>query len=72
MPDHFYQRCIEVGTHQCYNFLMKYAFMILAVFAVWLGTIILAVTNPEIGIFLPVFAIILTVCLFVIGFGKKQ
>lgn len=51
---------------------MKYAFMTLAILAVWLGMILLAIFNPHIGIFLPIMAIILTLVLFVIGFGKKQ
>lgn len=51
---------------------MKYAFMTLAVLAVWLGIILLAVFNPGVGIFLPIFAVALTVILFFIGFGKKQ
>ncbi len=51
---------------------MKYAFVVLAVFAIWLSTILLAVFNPTVGIFLPIFAMVLTVILFVIGFGKKQ
>lgn len=50
---------------------MKYAFVTIAILSVWLGIILLAVFNPTIGIFLPIFAIILTVVLFVIGFGKK-
>lgn len=51
---------------------MKYAFVIVAILAVWLGTILLAVCSPEIGLFLPVFAIVMTVVLFLIGFGKKK
>lgn len=51
---------------------MKYAFVILAILAIWLGTILLAIFNSAVGMFLPIFAIILTVILFVIGFGKKQ
>ena len=51
---------------------MKYAFVVLAILAVWLGMILLAFCNPEVGIFLPIFAIILTVVLFLIGFGKKR
>ena len=50
---------------------MKYAFVVLAVLAIWLGVILLAVFNPGAGIFLPIFAIALTVILFLIGFGKK-
>ncbi len=55
-----------------YNRLMKYAFVILAILAIWLGTILLTIFNSAVGMFLPIFAIILTVILFVIGFGKKQ
>ena len=51
---------------------MKYAFVIVAILAVWLGTILLAVCSPEIGLFLPVFAIVMTAVLFLIGFGKKK
>lgn len=51
---------------------MKYAFVIVVVLAVWVGTILLAVCRPEIGIFLPVFAIVMTVILFLIGFGKRK
>ena len=50
---------------------MKYAFVVLAILAVWLGAILLAVFNPEIGLFLPIFTLIMTVILFVIGFRKK-
>lgn len=50
---------------------MKYAFVVLAILAVWLGAILLAVFNTEIGILLPVFMIVMTVVLFVIGFRKK-
>lgn len=51
---------------------MKYAFVTLAILAIWLGVVLLAVFNPGVGIFLPVFAMILTLVLFIIGFGKKQ
>lgn len=51
---------------------MKYAFMTLAILAVWLGVVLLAVFNGGVGIFLPIFAIVMTVLLFIIGFGKKQ
>lgn len=56
----------------CYTQLMKYAFVVLAILAVWLGTILLAVVNSEIGLFLPIFSMVLTVLLFMIGFGKKS
>lgn len=51
---------------------MKYAFVILAILAIWLGTILLAIFINGVGVFLPIFAIVMTVILFVIGFGKKQ
>lgn len=51
---------------------MKYAFVVLAILAIWIGMILLALCNPEIGIFLPIFAIIMTAVLFMIGFGKKR
>ena len=51
---------------------MKYAFVILAILAIWLGTVLLAIFSNGVGIFLPIFAIVMTVILFVIGFGKKQ
>ena len=51
---------------------MKYAFVTLGVLAMWLGVILLAMFNPSIGVFLPIFAMVLTVVLFVIGFRKKQ
>lgn len=51
---------------------MKYAFVVVAVLAVWLGVILLAICNPGMGIFLPVFAVAMTVVLFLIGFGKKK
>lgn len=51
---------------------MKYAFVVLSIFAIWVGIILLAVFNPGIGIFLPVLGIVLTTVLFLIGFGKKS
>lgn len=51
---------------------MRYAFMTLAILAVWVGTILLAIWNQYLGIFLPLFAIILTVVLFIIGFRAKK
>lgn len=51
---------------------MKYAFVVVAILAVWVGTIFLAVCNPGIGMFLPIFAMVMTVILFLIGFGKKK
>lgn len=51
---------------------MKYAFVVVAILAVWVGTILLAVCNPGIGMFLPIFAMVMTVILFLIGFGKKK
>jgi len=51
---------------------MKYAFVVVAILAVWVGTILLAVCNPSIGMFLPIFAMVMTVILFLIGFGKKK
>jgi len=51
---------------------MKYLFVIVAIFAVWVGVILLAVCNSGTGVFLPVFAMVMTVILFLIGFGKKK
>ena len=51
---------------------MKYMFVTIAIFAVWVGVILLAITNPSTGIFLPIFAMVMTVILFLIGFGKKK
>lgn len=51
---------------------MKYAFVVLAILAVWVGMILLALGNPGVGIFLPIFAIVITVVMFLIGFGKKR
>ena len=45
--------------------------MTLAILAVWLGMGFLAFTQKEIGIFAPLFAIGMSVVLFIIGFGKK-
>lgn len=50
---------------------MKYAFVVLAILAVWLGAILLAIFNPGVGLFLPIFMLVMTVILFVIGFRKK-
>ena len=47
-------------------------FVTLAIFAVWLGVILLATTSPSIGIFLPIFAMVMTIILFLIGFGSKK
>lgn len=51
---------------------MKYAFVVVAIFAVWLGVVLLALINSKVGIFLPIFAMVLSVVLFLIGFGKKK
>lgn len=51
---------------------MKYAFVTMAVLAIWLGTILLACFNVEIGVFLPCFAIFMTAVIFIIGFCKKK
>jgi len=51
---------------------MKYMFVVVAIFAVWVGVILLAVRNPNTGVFLPVFAMVMTGFLFLIGFGKKK
>lgn len=51
---------------------MKYAFVVLAILATWMGIILLAIFNPEIGLYLPILGIILTTVMFVIGFSKKQ
>lgn len=51
---------------------MKYAFVVVAILAVWLGMILLAICNPGMGMFLPVFAVVMTVVLFLIGFEKKK
>lgn len=50
---------------------MKYAFVVLTVLAVWLGVILIALHSSEVGIFLPLFALVMTVALFLIGFRKK-
>lgn len=51
---------------------MKYMFVVIAIFAVWAGVILLAVVSPSTGIFLPIFAMAMTIILFLIGFGKKK
>lgn len=51
---------------------MKYMFVTVAIFAVWVGVILLATTSPSTGIFLPIFAMFMTVILFLIGFGQKK
>lgn len=51
---------------------MKYAFVTLAILAIWIGVILLAIFNAGVGMFLPIFAMVMTMILFVIGFGKKQ
>ena len=51
--------------------IMKYAFVTVAILAIWFGTILLAMAYPEIGLVLPLVAIGLTLVLFVIGFSKK-
>lgn len=51
---------------------MKYAFVVLAILSVWLGTVLLAICKPEVGIFLPIFSIVMTVVLFMVGFGKRS
>jgi hypothetical protein len=51
---------------------MKYAFVVLAILAIWLGTILLAIFSSGVGVFLPIFSMVMTVILFIIGFGKKQ
>lgn len=60
------------GSPDQVEIFMKYAFVVLAILAIWIGMILLAFCNPEVGIFLPIFAMILTVILFLIGFGKKR
>ena len=50
---------------------MKYAFVTVAILAVWVGVNLLALRTATTGIFLPIFAIVLTLILFMIGFGKK-
>ena len=51
---------------------MKYAFVIVVVLAVWVGTILLAVCRTEIVILLQVFAIVMTLILFMIVIGKRK
>lgn len=51
---------------------MKYMFVVIAILAVWVGVILLAIANSSIGIFLPIFAMVMTLVLFLIGFGKKK
>ncbi len=51
---------------------MKYAFVIVAILALWLGMIVLAMCDSVTGIFLPSFAVVMTVTLFLVGFRKKK
>lgn len=51
---------------------MKYAFVIIAILALWVGMILLVMCDSVTGIFLPSFAVAMTVILFLVGFGKKK
>ena len=50
---------------------MKYAFVSLAILAVWLGTIIVVGVLGNNHILLPITALVMTLVLFLIGFRKK-
>lgn len=45
--------------------------MTLAILAVWMGVGLLSWLKNDLGIFAPLFATIMSVLLFLIGFGKK-
>lgn len=50
---------------------MKYAFVSLAILAVWIGVILIVGVLKNDHILLPVTALVMTLALFLIGFRKK-
>ena len=50
---------------------MKYAFVSLAILAVWVGTILIVGILRNDHILLPLVALAMTLVLFLIGFAKK-
>lgn len=51
---------------------MIYAFVTLSILSIWIAIILIAVFLDYSSILLPLLALIMTVVLFVIGFGSKK
>ena len=51
---------------------MKYAFVSISIAAIWLAVVLIVALLKLEGIMLPMLALVMTVVLFVIGFGDKK
>ena len=63
---------VHIYLEGCYNInQMKYAFVSLAILAVWIGVILIVGALNNDHLLLPVTALVMTFVLFFIGFRKK-
>ena len=51
---------------------MKYAFVSLSIIAIWIAFVLMIIFLEYEGIILPMIALIMTVILFILGFGDKS
>ena len=51
---------------------MRYLFVTLSIIAIWIAVVLMIIFLDQNGIVLPFIALIMTVILFIIGFGGKK